>query len=212
MDKKYILVSMEDAKAGNIADILGSKTCKKIIDLLSEKEMPEKEIAEKLGIPINTAEYNLKKLIDAEIIEKTKNFFWSPKGKKVEQYRLSNKSIIISPKKRVGFQIKTILPVAVLSGLAALVVRQITLVPSQAVNYARQVPSALLQSSEAAKTAVSGAGAAVPASAAGSSSEFFLSSAGPEVWFFVGACFAIIVFVLLSLRKIENRKMKGGEK
>ena len=47
MEKKYLLVSMEDEKAKHLAGVLGNKTCKKIIDLLSEtKELSEKDLSD----------------------------------------------------------------------------------------------------------------------------------------------------------------------
>ena len=124
MTKKYLLFSIEDNSAKKLAGILGNKTCKKIIDVLAEKEASEKDLANELKIPINTIEYNLKKLLEAEIVEKTKNFFWSKKGKKIPMYKVSNKSIVISPKSKLLSDLSSILPVAILSGLGALIIRQ----------------------------------------------------------------------------------------
>ena len=125
MEKKYLLISFEDKRVKKLAEIMGNKTCKKIIDYLAErKEISEKDISDALKIPINTVEYNLKKLLEVELIEKTKNFFWSKKGRKIDLYKLSNKSIIISPKsKSINSKIKSILPVALISGLGAVLVR-----------------------------------------------------------------------------------------
>lgn len=187
-DKKYILVSMDDERARKIADVLGNKTSKKIIDFLSEKnEASEKEISEALKIPMNTVEYNLKKLLGSELIEKTKNFFWSKKGKKIPMYKLSNKSILISPRKRINSQIKTILPVALISGVAALIVRKLTFIE----NAGTKSSAEMLQA------------------AAAQSSGTFSSQSQTSLWFFIGACFAIIIFVLLSLRKIDKDEKKS---
>jgi DNA-binding transcriptional ArsR family regulator len=100
MAEKYIAVSLDDEKTREIVDALGNKTGRKILNFLAERDASESEIASKLGMNLNTIEYNLKKLIKAGFIEKTKNFLWSRKGKKIEVYRLANKSILISPKKR----------------------------------------------------------------------------------------------------------------
>ena len=79
-----MLFSLEDTRIKSISEILGSKTSKKIIDFLSDvREASEKDISEKLKIPMNTVEYNLKKMIQAGIVEETKNFFWSQKGRNV---------------------------------------------------------------------------------------------------------------------------------
>ena len=116
-----MLFSMEDARIKSIAEILGNKTSKKIINFLSEtKEASEKDISDKLKIPMNTVEYNLKKMVQAGIIEETKNFFWSPKGRKIKMYKFANKSIVISPKNsKLSSEIKQIIPIAFISGIAA---------------------------------------------------------------------------------------------
>jgi len=125
MNKKYLLLSLDDSRMKNIAEILGNKTSNKIIDFLSEvKEASEKDIADGLKSPLNTVGYNLKKMIQAGIVEETKNFFWSAKGKKIKMYKFANKSILISPKqKKISSEAKQILPIALLSGLAAVAVK-----------------------------------------------------------------------------------------
>ncbi len=124
MEKKYVLISLDDEITKKITEALGNKTCKKIISFLAENdESSEKDIADALGMPINTIEYNLKKLIEAELIEKTKKFFWSKKGRKIDLYTVSEKSIIISPKAKISSKIKSILPIAIISGLGAILVK-----------------------------------------------------------------------------------------
>lgn len=108
---KFIMVSMEDSKTKSLADVLGSKTCKKIIDYLAENpEASQKDLSGALNIPMNTMDYNVKKLLASGLVQKRKNFFWSKKGKKIVMYELSNKSIVISPKKSFGEKMKTLVP------------------------------------------------------------------------------------------------------
>ncbi|MBU0959573.1 MAG: helix-turn-helix domain-containing protein, partial [Nanoarchaeota archaeon] len=77
-DDKFIMMNMDDKRAKKIAEALGNPTCKKIIDYLTyNSEKSEDDIAKALGIPINTAEYNLKKLIASGLVDKTKKFFFS---------------------------------------------------------------------------------------------------------------------------------------
>ena len=112
MDDKFILTSLNDKNSKNIAEVLGNKTCKKILDFLADiKEASEKDISSKLNIPINTVEYNLNKLIKSGLVDKTKNFFWSVKGKKIPMYKLAKKHIIIGYKKPSLNYLKSILPV-----------------------------------------------------------------------------------------------------
>ena len=88
MDDKFIMMNLNDEKSKKVAEVIGNKTCKKILDHLSEtKEASEKDIADTLGIPLNTTEYNLKKLMGVGLVEKTKNFFWSKKGRKIPMYK-----------------------------------------------------------------------------------------------------------------------------
>lgn len=92
--------NIDDERAGKIAEVIANKTCKKILNLIAEsdKELSVGDISSKLKIPLNTADYNVKKLVHSGLIEKTSNFFWSVKGKKIPIYKIANKKIIISPK------------------------------------------------------------------------------------------------------------------
>ncbi|MCA9487600.1 MAG: beta-propeller domain-containing protein [Nanoarchaeota archaeon] len=96
---KFILMDMSDERSKKIAEVLGNKTCKKILDYLAENSnKSEEDISKELNIPINTVEYNLKKLLKTGLIEKSTNFFWSKRGKKIILYKPAKKHIIISPK------------------------------------------------------------------------------------------------------------------
>jgi len=115
-ENHFMLVSLEDSKSKAISEVLGSKTCKKIISYLTEKkEASQKDLSTALSIPMNTLDYNIKKLLESGFIQKRKNFFWSKKGKKILMYELSNKSIVISPKKSPSQKLKSILPAFILT-------------------------------------------------------------------------------------------------
>ena len=98
MAEKYIELNLNDERAGKVAEILSNNTAKKILGLLAEEELSQGDIAKKLGLAFNTVDYNIKKLLEAGLIEKSKTFFWSVKGKKIPTYKLANKKIIISTK------------------------------------------------------------------------------------------------------------------
>ena len=98
-DKKSIMFDIDDPRSGKVAEALGNKTSKRILGLLSDREMSESDIASELGLPANTVNYNIKKLVDAGLIVKSKRVFWSSKGKKMELYSVSNRRIIISPRR-----------------------------------------------------------------------------------------------------------------
>lgn len=186
-EKKYLLLSLDDERAKKLSEVLGSQTCKKIIDFLAETDASEKNISDGLKIPLNTVEYNLKKLLKAELVEKTKDFFWSQKGKKIPVYKLSNKSIIISPKSKISSKIKSILPVAIISGAFALLVRHVGNLTKNITLRDDVVYSTQTAAFETAKAA----------------EEFLVSPPSPAwVWFLGGALLAILIFTLLNWRKI----------
>jgi inhibitor of cysteine peptidase len=116
-DEKFILMGMDDA--AEIADVLKNKTSRKILDYLADrKEASEKDIADGLNIPLNTVEYNLKKLISSRFVKKTGNFFWSVKGKKIPMYKLSRKHIVISPNKKPSLTaLRSILPIILIAAI-----------------------------------------------------------------------------------------------
>jgi len=120
MDEKSILVNLGDEKAKEISEVIGSKTCNKILGYLSEHEGTVSDISGALKIPLNTTDYNVKKLVKSGLIEKASHF-WSVKGKRMPTYRVSNKKIIISPKKSIG---KIFAWTLGLTGLMALTIRE----------------------------------------------------------------------------------------
>ncbi|MBI2044599.1 beta-propeller domain-containing protein [Candidatus Pacearchaeota archaeon] len=115
-DEKFIMMNLDDDRSKKVAEAISNPTCKKILNYLAEnKDKSEEDIAKDLAMPINTVEYNLKKLLESGLIEKSKNFFWSKRGKKINLYKPANRHIIISPKsKRPNMDVlKTILPVII---------------------------------------------------------------------------------------------------
>jgi DNA-binding transcriptional ArsR family regulator len=195
-EKTYVLLSLEDEGAKKLAGVLGNKSCKKIIDYLAEvKEASEKDISDAVDSPINTVEYNLKKLLEAGLVEKTKSFFWSKKGKKIPTYRLSNKSIIISPKASVSSKIKSILPVALVSVVGALIVR--FFYTSKEVGETT-APEMLKSASEAADSAIS---AGLNQINSVECINLMPKTQMSWEWFLIGAVFALGIFLLINWRK-----------
>ena len=107
-------MNMDDERSGKVASVLNNKTSKKILEYLTDNsETSEEDISKDLKMPINTVEYNLKKLLETGLIKKSKKFFWSKRGKKINLYEVSNKHIVISPKSTKPSMsiLKTILPI-----------------------------------------------------------------------------------------------------
>lgn len=192
------MVSLNDKEAQCLSEVLGNKTCRKILDLLSEKELTGTDIAKELKIPLNTAGYNLKKLIDSRLIE-TESHFWSVKGKRIPVYKISNKSIVISPKSN---KIKTFLPVAlIIAGLTATI--------GYLSNKAHEIPVLLNDRMVNQVSETSGvlyASAPVAQKAIVETTPSFLSwfLATPWLVFLVGSLIGIGVYFLVK------RILKGG--
>jgi DNA-binding transcriptional ArsR family regulator len=118
MTEKYLLFNLEDEKAKKLGEAISNPTARKIVNFLAEREASETEISKNLGLALNTVEYNLKKLLEAGIIEKSKNFFWSSKGKKIDVYKVANKLLVIAPKKsNIYSKLKAIIPVVLISAV-----------------------------------------------------------------------------------------------
>ena len=180
MDDKYIMMSMDDERSKHLAGVLNNPTAKKIITLLSQKDASENDISSDLNIPINTVEYNLKKLLSSGLVEKKGEFFWSVKGKKIPMYKLSKKYIVIAPKPKS--RVSGFFLTMILSGIAAALVRAYEVSKTAVVQESLKASSPMLEAGNAASGASLGSIA---------------------LWFLIGALFALII--LMTLRKATRR-------
>ena len=191
MSKKNVLISLGDSRIKEISEVLQNKTCNKILEYISEKDATVSDISNFLKIPINTADYNVKKLVSTGLIESSAHF-WSVKGKRMPTYKVSNKKIIISPKRTKNL---TSLILALAStGVIALLVKKFTATKEIVYDTA---PAMLRAVNDVSSGAVRDA----------SNISFIHSIVGWE-WFLVGAWFAIFIFFIFSIID-ERRKNKN---
>ena len=186
MSKKYLMVSFEDPRMKKLSDVLGNKTCKKIIDLLAEKEATKTEIAKALKVPLNTVEYNVNKLVEAGLVERSKNYFWSKKGKKIGIYKISNKSIVISPKSKNYF--KPIIPAVIISGIITFLIW----ISTRTAYFSQRMAA-----EESAET-LKGAAEMVETSAP-FTIQSFLASIPSWGWLLVGALIALVAYLIILI-------------
>ncbi len=198
MTNKYIMFEMDDEKIKILADVISNKTAKAILEHLADKEASETEIANALKLPANTVNYNIKKLLGAGLIEKTKTYFWSVKGKKIPYYKIANKKIIISPKS--SSNTKTLLSALLATGIGALLIKIYT------PNF---YTSTMDKTAEFADSGVQTANSEVARVASDRVADFVAPSVSsvsqiPEIWiwFLLGGVFALIVFMILNWRKM----------
>jgi predicted transcriptional regulator len=199
MEEKYILFSMEDERLKDLSEALSNHSCKKIINLLSEKELTETDIARELNVPLNTIDYNIKKLVSTGLIEKTSHF-WSIRGKKMPVYRLSNKKIIISPKKSIS--IRSLLISIIGTGLISWIMREYSLRKSSKEIIVQET---LLKSQDSifSATAIEEGGREIISNV--TQIGFF----APWQWFLFGAWLGIIIF--FSITFFNERRSNNGK-
>jgi DNA-binding transcriptional ArsR family regulator len=192
MEEKYIMLDLDDDKSKDVAEALSNDTCKKILKLLADKEASETEIARELNIPVNTAEYNIKKLEKAGMIE-TQKHFWSVKGKKMPSYRLSRKYIVIAPKKSNWEKFKPILPIAIVSIIFAFIIQIYFESRETALSAVQRVNDSL---QEKAISAASDVAANLPAATSISSGIL-----NYYTWYLLGVLTAILVLMIWLWKK-----------
>ena len=193
MDEKHITVSLGDKKVKEIGEIIGNKTCNKILDFLASEDGTVTDISRKLKIPLNTVDYNVKKLVKAGLIEKS-SYWWSVKGKKMPSYRVANRKIIISPKKSVA---KVFAWVIGLTGLTAFTMREFM------VDTAINMGGAPKAASNIAAGELDLLAEMAPMR--GLESASFWSGLGPWSWFLIGAWFAVVLFFVFTLTERRNK-------
>jgi len=135
MSKKetFLLVSLNEEKAKELAQVVSSNTCRKILGSLEEKEATESELSAKLDLPISTVHYNLQQLMKGGLIV-VEEFHYSDKGREVNHYKLANKFIIIAPQKTWGLKekLRKILPALGLVAVTSFVIQATTMFKSGA--------------------------------------------------------------------------------
>jgi len=196
--EKFVLVSLKEDKAKQLAQVIANESCRKILDYLAEKEATETELAQKLSLPISTVHYNLKHLMEGGLVT-AEEFHYSEKGKEVNHYKLANKYIIIAPKTTFGIKekLKSILPVALLALAGAGFIQLYTKFKFAGFETMKAAPAAPLMEQAADEVAKSAIEKAPEITGA--------MQAAPNyaLWFLIGAFFVIVLYLIIS--KIRER-------
>jgi DNA-binding Lrp family transcriptional regulator len=205
--ENFLLVSLEENKAKQLAQIVSNDVCRKILDFLSSKEKgaTETEVSKKLEIPLSTTHYNIKQLEKSGIV-KAEEFHYSEKGKEVLHYSLANKYIIIAPKatESLAKKLKGILPVAAFVAATGVAIQFFkegfsNVVPQATVrSFAEADSLAKPAAEELARTAT---GATLPGAmdAAAIVEPVIRSEPNIAMWFAIGALFSLIVYLIYDI-------------
>jgi DNA-binding transcriptional ArsR family regulator len=199
---KYLLFSLEDEKSKKLGEVISNSTCKKIISVLAESELSENDLAKKLSLPINTIEYNLKKLLHAGILETSKNFFWSVRGKKIQTYKIANKLIVISPKKTFMSKITSlgILPAVLIAGIATGAIAFYNNYASSHQIIAERVQDTVLQAAPTTVTKLAESGASATPNLIATATS--VSPTNPVMYFAAGTVLVIVLIIVFNWKKI----------
>ena len=188
MAEKFILMNLSDERMPKISEILKSKICKEILEILSEENLTESDLAKKMKTPLNTLEYNLKKLIDVGLVEKTNNFFWSKKGKKIPVYRAAKKSIVIQPKSNM-------LKSVVFVGIASLIMAFGIKIYSNLNNFGEEIIGSNSDLAYSTSEILIGKFPEI--------SNTIISSGVPiSLWFLAGSLITLLLLILINWRKL----------
>ncbi|MBK5191049.1 MAG: helix-turn-helix transcriptional regulator, partial [Methanosarcinales archaeon] len=68
-DEKLLILPLNDKNSKKISQVISSDTARNILEVLASTSRSASEIAEKLGIPLTTVQYNLEKLYDAGLVK-----------------------------------------------------------------------------------------------------------------------------------------------
>ncbi|MGB2728640.1 MAG: winged helix-turn-helix domain-containing protein [Halobacteriota archaeon] len=97
-DEKLLILPLNDKNSKKITQIISSDTARNILEAVASEPLSTSEIAEKLGIPLSTVQYNLDKLNDAGLV-KVERTRYSEKMKHVKIYAPQRKFVVIVPEK-----------------------------------------------------------------------------------------------------------------
>ena len=226
--ESFLLVSLKEEKAKELAQVITNDSCRKVLDYLAEKkDATETEIAEVLKLPLSTVHYNLQHLVKARLVN-IDEFHYSKKGREVNHYKLANKLIIIAPKTTYGFKekLKSILPVALIIAAAGGIIQifskyfsraGFTKTLSSAARIARPMADESLRNTinivekGAASQSVASAGAGATEESAVHAVNKTIEYVAVQqpistwhniaLWFLIGSFFTLAVYVLWDLIK-----------
>ncbi len=191
-DESFLLVSLDEDKSKKLAQVLSNDTARKILDLMSTKEyVTETELSKQLKIPLSTAHYNMGLLVKAKLVNDD-HYTYSKKGKKINHYSLSNKYVIIAPKKSnvLRQKLKEFLPVVLISALGTFALKYFYKPMAKVATFGATRTAVDLVQEESAELVAK----AMPEAA----NTVINSDHNFAMWFFIGSMFALLTYSLIS--------------
>ena len=169
------------------------------------KDIYEGDIVKDLKLPANTINYNVKKLVDAGLIEISKNYFWSVKGKKIPQYRVSRKMIVISPKSSFSSN-KSLLAAFLATGIVAFGIKLYTQMYEKSASLTNSAGEKFASGASGVANSVmpSNGDAGIVSIVPNTIPSAVQNVNIPEIWlwFFLGGITALLIYTIINWRKL----------
>ncbi|MGC9444167.1 MAG: ArsR/SmtB family transcription factor [Candidatus Methanospirareceae archaeon] len=210
-EEKLLILPLNDKSSKLISQVISNDTARDILETISDAPRSTTEIAEKLGIPLTTVQYNLEKLAEAGLVKVARTRY-SRKMKPVKLYAPQRKYVVIAPgkadKNDVIAALKrylTLIAVAIFGSLAieGIMIR-LGAGPVEDMSI-RSVPEGFGGGAEDPLYAPAPAPVPGKVIEAGTGFDIFMH---PGLWFFLGCLLVLVVVLLFDYR--ARRKAKSG--
>jgi DNA-binding transcriptional ArsR family regulator len=207
-DEKLLILPLNDKNSKKISQIISSDTARDILEAIASAPRSTTEIAEQLGIPLTTVQYNLEKLRDAGLVKVARTKY-SKKMKPVKLYTPQRKLVVIVPeqtsKRDVIATLKRYLVVAAVAVVGSGAIELL------AMRMGRQAWDTGIQSVPEAGGGGVPAPAYAPLATPSPDKAFgavpgFDIFAHPGLWFLFGCLFVILVVFLWDYRGRKRHK------
>jgi DNA-binding transcriptional ArsR family regulator len=201
-DDSFLLVNLKESKSKELAQVIGSDSCRKILDYLANnKKASESEIAKDLKQPLSTIHYNLQNLYKAGLVV-AEEFHYSEKGKEVNHYSLAKKIIIIAPEGKSGFmeKLKKVLPLTIFAVVGAGLIQAFTFFSRSGANNLASGNNIMMAKSAAMDTLAQET-AAAPMRAISYSAPVAQSEPSIALWFLLGSMSVVLFVLIMSIIK-----------
>lgn len=201
-EESFMLVSLEESKAKKLAQVISNDTSRKILDYLAKKDhATETDMSKELKIPLSTVHYNLKALVEANLVT-ADEYHYSEKGKEINHYALTNKLIIIAPKEKSGLKesLKKFFPISIIAVAAAGIISLFSNILGKSENAVLRAAPEMMIADTAAEAVPTIAAKTAPLMAQETVVQASQTTLLPDttLWFLFGALFVILLYLLFE--------------
>ena len=211
-EKSFVMVSLKEDKAKKLTQALSNEKCRMILDYLSaRKEATETQIAKDLKIPISTVHYNIKILAENKLVT-SDEFHYSEKGKEVIHYKIANKYIIIAPDEDETFmeRLKSFIPAFIITSVTAaglFIYQNLMRTGSAGQTAIRSMADANMKTTIVEEEAGAALMMTAPEAMETAPAVQQVTQSSPDIalWFFIGAIFTMLIFLLWELYKSKKK-------